>query len=55
MMVSQPRRIAANSLMKRLRQTLGDKVSAVTDRFSLTFIDDVDWIVGGVLSVVGWS
>jgi uncharacterized membrane protein YdbT with pleckstrin-like domain len=29
MMVSQPRRIAASSLMKRLRTTLGDKVSAV--------------------------
>jgi HrpA-like RNA helicase len=29
MMVSQPRRIAASSLMKRLRQTLGDKVSRV--------------------------
>ena len=26
MMVSQPRRIAASSLMKRLRPTLGDQV-----------------------------
>lgn len=26
MMVSQPRRIAASSLMKRLRETLGDEV-----------------------------
>ncbi len=25
-MISQPRRIAANSLMKRLRETLGNKV-----------------------------
>jgi len=28
MMVSQPRRLAASSLMKRLRTTLGDKVSS---------------------------
>jgi HrpA-like RNA helicase len=30
MMISQPRRIAASSLMKRLRETLGDEVLRYT-------------------------